>query len=381
MSQAFTLAPPPSSPQRQRIGRQPMEATVQFSRPASKAKPVVPSQKVAVEFPTTTQVSTSSQSATPEVAERSRTTSRTFKRFKSPFSRSAPSSPERPVAPEFPGELSDKVAALKTSEPKAEKPSKKTKPSKAEKKKSDDRIHYHANSSNQRPLTYATNVQLEMLMGGGSEEYWLNKGRKTGDGDEEAIGTGVEVGGFKDEDGQIWWDVEEKAEWTSLLPKDGQGLPVTNDMWVDFNTDYRRNSMSSESTSSLLSAELLEEMDGPVLYGDVEFEQSHPVYGMQKATGTVLFPIAMGDNDSEARTVISQATRSLSSKSDIMIADGFEDHFLSYESCNASTVCVQVVAPSREIAIVPAPVPVPAKATKKSGLLKSLWGSKPSTRQ
>jgi hypothetical protein len=377
MSQTFTLAPPPASPLRQRIGRQPMETTVQFSRPASKVQPVVPSQKIAIEFPTTAQAP---HVATLEVAERSRTTSRTFKRFKSPFSRSAPSSPERPVAPEFPGELSDKVAALRTSEPKAEKPPKKTKPSKAEKKKSDDRIHYHANSSNQRPITYATNVQLEMLMGGGSEEYWLNKGRKVGDGDEEAIGTGVEVGGFKDEDGQIWWDVEEKAEWTSLLPKDEQGLPVTNDMWVDFNTDHRRNSISSESTSSLLSAELLEEMDGPVLYGDVEFEQAHPVYGMQKATGTVLFPIAMGE-DSEARAIISQANRSLSSKSAIVIADGFEDHFLSYESCNTSTVCVQVIAPPREIAIVPAPVPGPAKATKKSGLLKSLWGNKQSTRQ
>jgi hypothetical protein len=325
---------------------------------------------MAVEFPTTSRASTS-HNATPEVAERSRTTSRTFKRFKSPFSRSVPSSPERAPVAEFPGELSDKVAALKISTPKTEKPSKKAKPTKAEKKKSEDRIHYHANSSNQRPLTYATNVQLEMLMGGGSEEYWLNKGRKTGDGDEEAIGTGVEIGGFKDEDGQIWWDVEEKAEWTSLLPKDGQGIPVTSDMWVDFNADNRRSSTSSESTSSLLSADLLEEMDGPVLYGDVEFEQAHPVYGMQKATGTVLFPIVMGD-DSEARAVISQANRSLSSKSAIVIADGFEDHFLSYESCNASTVRIQAIAPTREIAV----VPVPAKATKKGGLLKSLWGNK-----
>jgi len=376
MSQVVVLVPP-RSPQ-----RSPVETTVQFSRPASHTKPVV-------EFPKTCQASTSLQTAAPEVAERARTTSRTFKRFRSPFSRSAPSSPERPAAAEFPSELSDKVAALnkKSNEPKPEssKPEKKTKPPKPEKKKSNERVHYHANSSNQRPLTYAANVQLQMLMGGGTEEYWLNKARESGVAEAEATGVAVEeVGGFKDEDGQIWWDVEEKAEWTSLLPKDGHGVAVTNDMWVDFNADYRRGSTSSrDSTISSLSAELLEEMDGPVLYGDIEVEQAHPIYGMQMATGTVLFPIVMGD-DVEARSVVTQANRSLSGKPAVMIVDGFEDHFLSYESSNASTVRVQVVASPVEAPVPPVPVPAPAQANptkKKSGLLKSLWGNKQFARQ
>ena len=241
-------------------------------------------------------------------------------------------------------------------------------------------------------MAYATNVQLEMLMGGGSEDYWLSKSRKTSPaGEEDTVGTGVEVGGFKDEDGNIWWDVEEKAEWTSLLPKDGQGLPATtNDMWVDFNTDYRRTSTSSaDSTISDLSAELMEEMDGPVLYGDVEAEQAHSIYGMQKATGTVLFPIAMGDEMTSeaaaARSIMSQANRTLSNKSAVVIVDGFEDHFLSYEATNASTVRIVNVAPAvtKQIQVVPVipSSPSSAKATKKGGLLKSLWGNKQSSRQ
>lgn len=388
MSQAFTLAPPPHSAPRRRASRPQMEATVQFTRSGSSSKTTIQSSVEATPVPVSVPVSvvTSTPDATLEVvAERSRSASRSFKRFKSPFSRSAPSSPERSAtaaaAPEFPAQLSDKVAALKASEESTSKASKKSKAKSAEKKKADDKVHYHANSSNQRPMNYATNVQLEMLMGGGSQDYWLSKSRKTGNSGEEGEDE-EEVGGFKDEDGNIWWDVEEKSQWTSLLPKDGQGLPATNDMWVDFNTDYRRSSTSSaDSTISSFSAELMEEMDGPVLYGDVEAEQAHnTLYGMQRATGTVLFPIAMGDESaadaSAARAIMSQAKQTLSGKSAVVISNEFEDSFLSYEASNvSSTVRVVNVVPTKEISV----VAVPVAKTKKSGLLKGLWGSKSSS--
>jgi len=294
----------------------------------------------------------------------SRASGKSFKRhFKSPFSKSAPSSPERPSVPALPAHLAENVAAIKA---KAE-PSKSDKKSKSkasaekkpvEKKPIEKKVQMHTNSKNQRPVNYSTGVQLNMLMGGGSEDYWVAHARPTGqEGEDENV---AEVGGFKDENGQIWWDVEEKAEWTSLLPKDSQGVQATsNDMWVEFNSDLRRNSTSSaNSTVSSLSAELVEDFDGPLFYGDADFEP-RSVLGMHKGTGTVLFPINLNDEPhspeaTEARGIISQANGNWSNKSAIVIDDGFEDSFLSYESEVAGSSRRTIVAKEATIQMKPA---------------------------
>jgi hypothetical protein len=312
--------------------------------------------------------STSTLAVNVDGSRSSRASGKSFKRhFKSPFSKSSPSSPERPSVPAFPAHLAENVAAVKV---KAE-PSKPAKKSKAEKQSAEKKIHTHANSKNQRPLNYATGVQLNMLMGGGTEEHWIAHACPTGQkGEDENV---AEVGGFKDENGQIWWDVEEKAEWTSLLPKDSQGVQATsNDMWVEFNTDFRRNSTSSgDSTISFLSAEFAEDVEGPLFYGDAEMEQARTVYGMHKGTGTVLFPINLNEEPhspeaTEARAIISQANGNWSNKSAIVIDDGFEDSFLSYESEVAGSSRRTIAAKEATVQMKPA----------KRSILKGLWGSK-----
>lgn len=304
---------------------------------------------------------------------------RSFKRsLKAAFSRSAPSSPERTPAalPEFPSELATTVAFVKNKS-ESTKPAKKSKSS----KKKDTEVRYHAESKNHRPVTYQTAVELNMLLGGGSAEYWLAQTRQTGEED-DGVGNGVEVGGFQDDSGQIWWDMQEKVEFTSLLPKDAQGAPVhhTDDMWVEFDNGGRRNSTSSssaQSTISYLSSEL-EEISGSLFYGygAPEMEASRPHFTQQHATeATVLFPVEINGDESAsssselaiARSVIAQANRQMYNKSAVVLADGFEDHFLSYESeTNAKRINQQ---PAVQVSMV--------KATKsKGGLLKNLWGSK-----
>lgn len=377
MSQAFVLAPPPQTLRRGlsrpniKVPEYPSQSQITFVQPASQSTYKLPAQV----YPMAASQASTSTLAVNVVAgsdgdRKSRSSGKSFKRhFKSPFSKSAPSSPERPAVPALPAHLAENVATIKATAPPS-KPEKKSK-SKAEKEK----IHTHANSKNQRPINYSTAVQLNMLMGGGSQDYWVSHARPVVEGED---GENVaEVGGFKDEDGQIWWDVEEKAEWTSLLPKDSQGVQATsNDMWVEFNTDYRRNSTSSgNSTLSSLSAELIEEVDGLVLYGDADMEQPRTVFSMHKATGTVLFPINLNDEPhspeaTEARAIISQANGGWMKKGSAVVDDGFEDSFLSYES--------EVASPRRTS--IPKEATVQMSKPAKKGILKGLWGSKQAAR-
>jgi hypothetical protein len=369
MSQAFVLAPPPQIPRRRpniHVPEYASQSQITFVQAASQTS----DHKVSASAHS--QASTSTLAVNVDGSRSSRASGKSFKRhFKSPFSKSSPSSPERPSAPAFPVHLAENLAAAKA---KVE-PSKPAKKSKAEKQATEKKIHTHANSKNQRPLNYATGVQLNMFMGGGTEEYWVAHARPTGQNEEDE--NVAEVGGFKDENGQIWWDVEEKAEWTSLLPKDEQGVQATsNDMWVEFNTDFRRNSTSSgDSTISFLSAEFAEDVEGPLFYRDAEMEQARTVYGMHKGTGTVLFPIDLNEEPhspeaTEARAIISQANGNWSNKSAIVIDDGFEDSFLSYESEVAGSSRRTIAAKEATVQMKPA----------KRGILKGLWGSKQASR-
>ncbi|KAG8867913.1 hypothetical protein FRC20_004534, partial [Serendipita sp. 405] len=323
---------------------------------------------------TTTMTTTST-----EPTLRSRASSRSLKRaFKSPFGKSSssqvPDLPDLPLPSTKTPAISTTVTMQKSSssakdsksaEKSTSKKSKQTKPEKAKEAAADVRYYADGNKTgSHRPVTYATAVQLNMLMGGGTQEYWLAQARQTGgEADEEGgggIGNGVaEVGGFVDDSGQIWWDMQEKAEWTSLLPKDAQGLPVqqTDEMWVEFDNDGRRNSTSSDESSSFLSAEFAEEVDGPMMmyYGDYTDVERSAVYGIQKATGPVLFPIIDINNDDDhysspnspdsamARSIISQAHKQIvyNNKSTIVLGggDGFDDSFLSYETeINTKTI-------------------------------------------
>lgn len=372
MTQTFVLAPPPQTPRRRasrpniKVPEHPSQSQNTFVQPAS----IVNDHKAAASpYPSVSQASTSTLAvnlvATTD-ERKNRSSGKSFaRRFKSPFSKSSPSSPERPAVPALPAHLAENVAAVKQES----KSSKKSK-SKAAEKPAEKKVKLHANSKNERPVTYQTAVQLNMLLGGGSQEYWLAHARKTGV-EEDELGGGEEVGGFKDEDGQIWWDMEEKAAWTSLLPKDSQGVQATSsNMWVEFDTDHRRNSTSSgDSTLSYLSAELAEEVDGPILYGDADYEQAKAVPGIQKGTGTVLFPIDLNDEPhspeaTEARGIISQANGMWTKKSEVQIADGFEDHFLSYGSEAAGSNRRGVVAKEATVTM--------SKPAKK-GILKGIW--------
>ncbi|PVF93928.1 hypothetical protein CPB86DRAFT_789595 [Serendipita vermifera] len=349
-----------------------VQATVQFTRPSKRTAdvPTAPAPSA----PSITYQASSSKVDLSAEDPHVRASSRSLKRaFRSPFSKSIPSSPERPAVPELPAELRENVAAIKQS---SKSSSKKTK------KESEVRMHAK-DTKNYRPVNYNQAVQLSMLLEGGTQEYWINKARQTGE-DDEGVNV-AEVGGFKDDDGNIWWDMEEKAEWTSLLPKDAQGEAVHNQStWVEF-TDYRRGSTSSDhSTLSSISAELAEGVDGPLFYGDAESEQAPAaaMYGIQKpTTGTVLFPVDMNEDwmsssdAAAARAIIRQANGHLSKKQGVFLSDGFEDHFVSLEIEDRHRPRVELSFEQQQAA---APA---AKPTKKGGFMKILRGNKHATRQ
>ncbi|CAG7847490.1 SubName: Full=Uncharacterized protein {ECO:0000313/EMBL:CCA75378.1} [Serendipita indica DSM 11827] len=372
MAQAFTLPPPPHAPRRHASRAQLHHPSTTTVRPEPSV-PSMPTQAprdvkpVQVSQPSASKPMDTSSNADASSSSRQ---GRSFKRsLKAAFSRSAPSSPERTPAalPEFPSELATTVAFVKNKS-ESTKPAKKSKSS----KKKDTEVRYHAESKNHRPVTYQTAVELNMLLGGGSAEYWLAQTRQTGEED-DGVGNGVEVGGFQDDSGQIWWDMQEKVEFTSLLPKDAQGAPVhhTDDMWVEFDNGGRRNSTSSssaQSTISYLSSEL-EEISGSLFYGygAPEMEALSSAFHATTCDCGDRLSASSSSELAIARSVIAQANRQMYNKSAVVLADGFEDHFLSYESeTNAKRINQQ---PAVQVSMV--------KATKsKGGLLKNLWGSK-----
>ncbi|KAG8818631.1 hypothetical protein FRC17_010767 [Serendipita sp. 399] len=347
---------------------------------------------------------------TTEPTLRPRASSRSLKRaFKSPFSKSTTnlaSGNDLPPPP-LPTTVTPPVSTTVTMQ----KSSKKDKKEEKKKAKDAEVRYYGGDSKNYRPVTYNTAVQLNILLGGGTEEYWLAQARQTGAAaagmelpkhslQQEEEGT-AEVGGFKDDSGQIWWDMQEKAEWTSLLPKDGQGVAVnlTDDVWVEFDNQdgRRRDSLGSttDDSSSLLSLEVEEMMDGHgqvFFYGDAEVDQARSMYEMMAhkatTTGHVLFPIDISDESASdagmARSIVSQAHRHLvhnnnKTSSTILLADGFEDHFLSYEAEGMKakkTTTISFARPREAQVTMVKASSTTTPASKKGGLLKSLWRSK-----
>ena len=120
--------------------------------------------------------------------------------------------------------------------------------------------------TNVRPAMYAQDVQLAILFEGGKEkDHIARAASKTtkGTSTEKGVpGGGCAVGGYKDENGMLWWDEDEQWEWAALLPKDDDGRLSNGDddsAWVDFACE-RRSSASSASSDKSVDA-LLDELE------------------------------------------------------------------------------------------------------------------------
>jgi hypothetical protein len=343
--------------------------------------PVIPTPRPKVqspkEFKRPEAVVTATKLESPVEVVRPRTKS-LKSHLKSPFSKSSTSLAIAPAVPAFPVELASKAKAESKEKDRKEKPSKKSKSSKSESSEasSSSKTSRSAHAKPVRPVPYAAMVQLNMIMDGGSQDYWLNRAHQVGEPDTEEVGNGVEVGGFKDENGQIWWDAEEKVEWTSLIPKDESGEPsLRSETWVSFTHDRRSSVSSEDSYVSMISTDDAEDADEYIHYGVVEAEPAKMPYANRRAEGSMLFPIDIRDESSRdlfaARAVIAQA-QSQMLKTRTKAA--FEDHFLSYDSESEVEfpAVIEVVKPQAKARTQTQVQTV--KATKKSGFFKSLLG-------
>ena len=120
--------------------------------------------------------------------------------------------------------------------------------------------------TNVRPAMYAQDVQLAILFEGGKEKDHIaraaSKPTKGVSTEKGVPGGGCAVGGYKDENGMLWWDEDEQWEWAALLPKDDDGRLSNSDdesAWVDFACE-RRSSASSASSDKSVDA-LLDELE------------------------------------------------------------------------------------------------------------------------
>lgn len=107
---------------------------------------------------------------------------------------------------------------------------------------------------------YAQDVQLSIFFDGGKEKDHIARGvskNTKGMSAEKGLpGGGREVGGYKDENGMLWWDEDEQWEWAALLPKedDDRALDGRDESaWVDFECALESERRSSSASSSAFS--------------------------------------------------------------------------------------------------------------------------------
>jgi hypothetical protein len=114
------------------------------------------------------------------------------------------------------------------------------------------------------PMSYAQHVEIDQLLGGGSDEYYMRKARrqtnKNGRGLDAGISGDVGYGGsystFKDQSGAIWFDVEEMQEYAALIESKGGSRPSS---WVAFNSDLPPDSPADSTDDEDQPMEVLDD--------------------------------------------------------------------------------------------------------------------------
>lgn len=120
--------------------------------------------------------------------------------------------------------------------------------------------------TNVRPTMYAQEVQMDIFFNGGKEkDYLARAATKTNarSTDKASAAGGREVGGYKDEQGMIWWDEDEQWEWAALLPKEEDSNDSSHEesAWVDFESTFERRFSTSSARSDKSVDALLDELE------------------------------------------------------------------------------------------------------------------------
>lgn len=192
--------------------------------------------------------------------------------------------------------------------------------------------------TNVRPTMYAQDVQLSIFFDGGKEKDHIarvaSKNTKGMSAEKGMPGGGREVGGYKDENGMLWWDEDEQWEWAALLPKEDDKSHSSHDesAWVDFECAFERRPSASSTCSDKSVEALLDELEelvsrmgaDPATHGRFEALPPHCVLAMPRprprargatAQGSAyLFPVELTHTRNNTKHTPSPSAASFSAR-------------------------------------------------------------------